>query len=137
MREQIRQADERLSDAALHALWREAQAELALVREYGDLVVLAFFAGSTPKAREAQRKEYALAVFDEERLAALRRELEERRHGELALAPFHWEIEFPEVFQREQGGFDVIVGNPPFAEEYADCRQPAGLSRLAAAAPRG
>lgn len=26
--------------------------------------------------------------------------------------PFHWAIEFPEVFAR--GGFDAIVGNPPF-----------------------
>jgi hypothetical protein len=26
--------------------------------------------------------------------------------------PFHWALEFPEVF--EQGGFDGIVGNPPF-----------------------
>lgn len=26
--------------------------------------------------------------------------------------PFHWALEFPEVFQR--GGFDGIVGNPPF-----------------------
>src|SRR5262249_22813420 len=25
---------------------------------------------------------------------------------------FHWEIEFPEVFSR--GGFDAIIGNPPF-----------------------
>ena len=30
------------------------------------------------------------------------------------LTPFHWEIEFPEVFQRENSGFDSIVGNPPF-----------------------
>ena len=29
--------------------------------------------------------------------------------------PFHWEIEFPEVFDRENPGFDAIVGNPPFA----------------------
>jgi len=28
--------------------------------------------------------------------------------------PFHWPLEFPEVFQRENGGFDAIVGNPPF-----------------------
>ena len=33
--------------------------------------------------------------------------------------PFHWELEFPEVFTFDQegeptGGFDVIVGNPPF-----------------------
>lgn len=26
--------------------------------------------------------------------------------------PFHWPLEFPEVFQR--GGFDAFVGNPPF-----------------------
>ena len=31
------------------------------------------------------------------------------------LVPFHWEIEFPEVFERENPGFDAIVGNPPFA----------------------
>jgi hypothetical protein len=28
--------------------------------------------------------------------------------------PFHWAIEFPEVFARDQSGFDAIVGNPPF-----------------------
>jgi hypothetical protein len=31
----------------------------------------------------------------------------------LGVTPFHWGIEFPEVFR--SGGFDVIVGNPPFA----------------------
>jgi len=29
--------------------------------------------------------------------------------------PFHWQIEFPEVFLRDNSGFDAIVGNPPFA----------------------
>lgn len=28
--------------------------------------------------------------------------------------PFHWAVEFPEVFERERVGFDAIVGNPPF-----------------------
>ncbi|MBG5949431.1 ATP phosphoribosyltransferase regulatory subunit [Proteus terrae] len=28
--------------------------------------------------------------------------------------PFHWPLEFPEVFVREDSGFDSIVGNPPF-----------------------
>ena len=41
--------------------------------------------------------------------------IEELRDGEPPLAPFHWEIEFPEVFERENPGFDAIVGNPPFA----------------------
>ena len=27
---------------------------------------------------------------------------------------FHWELEFPEVFEREEGGFDVSLGNPPW-----------------------
>jgi len=44
---------------------------------------------------------------------------------EPSLPAFHWEIEFPEVFletatdgsirRRQAGGFDVMVGNPPFA----------------------
>ncbi len=27
---------------------------------------------------------------------------------------FHWELEFPEVWQREKKGFDVVLGNPPY-----------------------
>ena len=36
------------------------------------------------------------------------------RQGARPLPPFHWEIEFPEVFARADGGFDAIIGNPPF-----------------------
>jgi hypothetical protein len=28
--------------------------------------------------------------------------------------PFHWPLEFPEVFDRDNGGFDAMIGNPPF-----------------------
>ena len=31
-----------------------------------------------------------------------------------ARRPFHWPLEFPEVFLRQQKGFDAFVGNPPF-----------------------
>lgn len=31
--------------------------------------------------------------------------------------PFHWALEFPEVFER--GGFDGIVGNPPWGSEIS------------------
>ena len=34
--------------------------------------------------------------------------------GVRPIHPFHWEIEFPEVYANATGGFDVIVGNPPF-----------------------
>lgn len=33
--------------------------------------------------------------------------------GKLSRKPFHWPLEFPEVFEHS-GGFDCIVGNPPF-----------------------
>ena len=29
---------------------------------------------------------------------------------------FHWPLEFPHVFHREQQGFDVVIGNPPWDE---------------------
>lgn len=28
--------------------------------------------------------------------------------------PFNWEEEFPEVFNRDNPGFDVVIGNPPY-----------------------
>ena len=31
-----------------------------------------------------------------------------------ARRPFHWPVEFPEVFSRHNRGFDAVVGNPPF-----------------------
>lgn len=34
--------------------------------------------------------------------------------GKAARSPFHWPLEFPEVFIRSLSGFDAIVGNPPF-----------------------
>src|SRR5271170_6310649 len=37
------------------------------------------------------------------------------RTGKHPLSPFHWEVEFPELFAKENSGFHAIVGNPPFA----------------------
>ncbi|WP_018988580.1 Eco57I restriction-modification methylase domain-containing protein [Aromatoleum toluclasticum] len=34
--------------------------------------------------------------------------------GQSKRRPFHWALEFPEVFGRRNGGFDAFVGNPPF-----------------------
>ena len=114
LRRRIREAGEEVSDRELHDLWHDARNEIDAVRLYGDLVLAAFFADAKPKQREAKRLEFARAVLDGEAIRYLSW-LEEQRHADPPLAPFHWEIEFPEVFDRENPGFDAFVGNPPFA----------------------
>ncbi len=114
LRQRIRDAGEGISDLELRRLWDEARSELRQVRLLGDLVVAAWFDAETPKARKAKRSEYATAVTNGE-MERYRPLLDERRAADPPLVPFHWEIEFPEVFERENPGFDAFVGNPPFA----------------------
>ena len=110
LRRQIREADDTVTERRLQNLWRDAQDALIDVRLFGDLVLAAFFEGSKPKERESRRRAYQEAILNREprRHAA---DLEERRNAEMPFAPFHWEIEFPEVFERENPGFDGFVGN--------------------------
>ena len=95
-------------------LWKGAEHELAAVRLFGDLLAAAFFEEAKSTARERRRKEIVAHVSAGEP-EKHRSWVETLRAGEPPLAPFHWEIEFPEVFRRENPGFDAFVGNPPFA----------------------
>jgi len=113
LRGRIREADESVSDRERRDLWDEARAELAKVRLLGDLAVAVYFEATKAKEREAKRGEFERAAMSGE-AGRYRGWLEERRHADPPLAPFHWEIEFPEVFDRERPGFDAFVGNPPF-----------------------
>ncbi len=113
-RELIRQADESYTERELRFIWDEAETATEKVRLLGDLVCLAFFQGTKAKQRESVRLEYAnkFVPGDTQLLEA---ELRDRRDAqERPLVPFHWPIEFPEVFDREDPGFDTVVGNPPF-----------------------
>jgi hypothetical protein len=114
LRAEIRAADEGVPDETIHGLWKDAQDELRQVRLAGDLVVLAFFSGDKASDRETKRTVLATAAA-EGRAEDHRWEVDERRTAEPSLVAFHWEIEFPEVFDRQRPGFDAIVGNPPFA----------------------
>jgi len=114
IRRRIREAGEGVTDRELRQLWNDAQFELGKVRLYGDLVIAAFFEGKKPKDREARRGDFIPSVANDE-ADRYRGWLDEMRHADPPLAPFHWDIEFPEVFDRENPGFDAIVGNPPFA----------------------
>ena len=113
LRRRIREADDSVSEMELRHLCDDAGYETDNVRLLGDLALAAFFEGSKPKQRENLRRQIADAVQRGE-MHGYRGWLEELRRKEPPLAPFHWEIEFPEVFDRENPGFDAVVGNPPF-----------------------
>lgn len=103
-----------------------ADEALNVVRMTGDACVSAFFAGKKAKEREKLCEELFLDVarhfqalkdnkFDVEARSRIAHAAGSLRTGAHPLPPFHWEIEFPEVFSRASGGFDAFVGNPPFA----------------------
>ena len=114
LRQRIRDAGENVSDLRRRDLWAEAQSELVNVRLFGDLPIVAFFEAEKPKERERKRLEYVNAIVRQD-IEPFRGRLEALRYADPPLAPFHWEIEFPEVFERERPGFDAFVGNPPFS----------------------
>ncbi len=119
LRQQIEQAEESASEEKLRGLLKEADEALADVRMVGDLVIFAFFDGKKPKERESKLGFLSSKVQNWINKGAGRQDLcdliREMRESSMPVTPFHWEIEFPEVFNRENPGFDVMVGNPPFA----------------------
>ncbi len=114
-RAEIRDAPDDVARAIQEARHRALEARMADVRALGDAVLACFFRNDKPRAREAARR--ALAAMpggDEAMWAEVRRLAGTLDHGAHPVRPFHWEIEFPEVFEGREGGFDAIVGNPPF-----------------------
>ena len=110
LRQSIREVSDGATQQELRQLLDKAQTELESVRQLGDLVLTAFFGEYNPKSREAKRREYADLVTNNRA---------DSTHSTLpdvdaSLSSFHWEMELPEVFERENPGFDVIIGNPPF-----------------------
>jgi len=105
-------------DSKKQRLEQQIQASEGL-RQAGDLMVAAFFAKSKPKERADKQQVYLAMLsgtFHDDALAATVQEIREQlAAGEKGLTPFHWDLEFPEVFGDGRGGFDVFVGNPPFA----------------------
>jgi N-6 DNA Methylase len=121
--------DDEAAQSEKRRLLEFSQQALARIRLIADVCVGAFFAETSDKAREAERVR---------RLDLVRRFLGGERDVEAELveagntvrkqiAPFHWMLEFPEVFfemradplqQGEVNGaayMEAVVGNPPFA----------------------
>jgi len=97
--------------------WDEAESELRAMRLTGDLVVAAWFAKDSERGRrttlETLGARTSLWIGIGGDADELREPVRELREEGKPLPPLHWELEFPEVFG-EHGGFDCIVGNPPF-----------------------
>lgn len=132
----------------LHA---EAEAATAKVKAVADCLIALELRGLDGKAYEDQRTDEAEMVqrlMQQDADVALKSEMGNFKsalaiHASEQLhrrRPFHWPVEFPEVFVC--GGFDAFVGNPPyvggpkitglFGNEYRD-----SLVRIVASGKRG
>jgi hypothetical protein len=122
MRQQILAAAEHEPYALLRQKLASVDENLEMARLTGDVAIAAFFGADKDKARRELLESYGrkltlffgppsqLTVLSELSTIAI-----SLRTGDHPIEPFHWEIEFPEVFGRENPGFDAIIGNPPFA----------------------
>lgn len=123
-RQRVRDALEGEGEAVLRPMLDRADAILNNVRHIGDAVCAAWFSQGTEKGAARARAE-AQAALESDYMAAGQRWQDALAHGgslrgRLADAghayhPFHWDIEFAEVFERENPGFDAVIGNPPYA----------------------
>jgi len=114
LRRRIREADETMTDDKVRKTWEEADAKLERIRLFGDSAIAAFFGSSNPKARELSRLEIVQLITRKD-TDQLHVALQTKSSLAFPIRPFHWELEFPEVFERELAGFNAFVGNPPFA----------------------
>ncbi|WP_204140719.1 Eco57I restriction-modification methylase domain-containing protein, partial [Halomicronema sp. CCY15110] len=125
-RAQIQALDTRTDQDAEAKLaqWQRAEQELEEAKLIGDVKIAAFFDGKSKKDREAKLSEYGDLVrtwrqstltedappshshtlTPSHSLNAIRDSL---RNAAKPITPFNWEIEFPEVFDRENPGFDA------------------------------
>jgi hypothetical protein len=73
---------------------------------------------TTPNSRTPRAREAELHARLEEKQA----DLERFRHALDALrtvqdVPFVWDIAFVEIFEGDSGGFDIVIGNPPYVRQ--------------------
>ncbi|MBZ9916577.1 MULTISPECIES: Eco57I restriction-modification methylase domain-containing protein [unclassified Mesorhizobium] len=114
-REAIRTAPDDVTRAIQESRHRRVEEEIERARQVGDAVIAAFFSADKAKAKEQARTEVESWITANFRPSWDRIESAARRfRTDQGWGPFHWQIEFPEVFSRDNPGFDAIVGNPPF-----------------------
>ena len=95
------------------SLFREQQLSRERLRELCDVVLPV----SSPRWRRSRwRTSLWLSAPGSRSGRAHSRQFTARSPESDDYQPFHWELEFPEVF--EPGGFDVVLGNPPYVNAW-------------------
>jgi hypothetical protein len=117
-RDEIAKLDDDL-DVEKRQRFEKAESELQEARLTANMAIAAFFAGDKEKERKEKRIEFSQKVNDWRSGVVNIKQVEGIAESlqmlEKPIMPFNWEIEFPEVFDRKNPGFDAIIGNPPFA----------------------
>jgi len=93
-------------------LLAEAEDLMTQVQLVADALTGAMLVTAGKRGKALDKYLENLALADEESLQ--RHSNECLTHNHTRRKPFHWLLEFPEVFTEKRGGFDAIVGNPPF-----------------------
>ncbi len=98
----------------------QASEEYRRIKNLADVRTGLFF-GAKPKEASGARKDYGNLTWSI--LKGDRRQWEQKirsgwRREAIQLARefsfFHWELEFPDIFTKAEGGFDAVIGNPPY-----------------------
>ena len=89
----------------------DADERLLQLKLASDLLIVAELAEGQDQRREMARAaaHMKVAEYSQKPLAEFRKYVQMQLEGR---RPFHWPLEFPEIF--EGSGFDAFVGNPPF-----------------------
>ena len=115
-----------MEKAARHAAY-VASSDYGRARSALDAWCAAFVVPKAPGTAEITTATFRAIGTDPAAVPAVVRDLVEGTAAEYAF--FHWPVEFPAVFER--GGFDVVVGNPPWErvklqeKEFFEERSPA------------
>jgi len=114
-RQRIRSAPDNVTFEQQKQRLDEADRDIAEIRLGGDAVIAAFFFEAKAKARRQVIDDFKVQFGLDGGQDVARHLRQGLLSGEHPITPFHWDIEFPEVFSGDNPGFDGIVGNPPFA----------------------
>ena len=94
---------------------QESEFLLEWLKVAGDLVIAPTLESTDSrrqKSLSASNRDAFIGYLDEKKYTDSLKKLAKSQLNDYK--PFHWNVEFPEVFLRGKIGFDAIIGNPPF-----------------------